>query len=171
VFAALSGAPYHAAVPVRSRVATLAGVLAAAIAASSPGAETRPPAKPAEVMVRVAPEAAAPGEHLRVRLDLAPIPGVKINRYPKVQLLVPGVAGLVAEASAAVGNDAPPPPDKTKTNYFDGFDGLEVDLALDPAASTGQHVVEGKLVFYYCMPASGFCAPHRAPIKIPLTVR
>jgi len=153
------------------RAATLAGTLVAAAAAAGPGAEPRPPAMPAEVTVRVAPVTAAPGERVRVRLDLAPIPGVKINRYPKVALRVAEVAGLVGEASVAVGNDAPPPPDKAGKNYFEGFDGLEVDLAVDPAARTGRHLVEGKLVYYYCMPASGFCAPHRTSIEIPVTVR
>lgn len=135
------------------------------------GTEVKPPAKPAEVAISVSPEGVAPGQSLRVRLDLQPIAGVKLNRYPKVKLQVPGHDGLVGAVEAAVGSDAPPPLDKMNTNYFEKFGGLELELHVDDRARPGQHKLDATLTYFYCMPASGFCAPHRAAITIPLTVR
>jgi hypothetical protein len=133
-------------------------------------ADPRPPAIPAEIAISTSPVTVEPGESVTVRLDLAPIKGVKINRYPKVKLRVPAEAGLVGESEAAVGNDKPPPADKMKSNYFDEFDGLELTLDVDPQARAGLHRLQGKLTYFYCVPASGFCAPHRTPVEIALTV-
>jgi hypothetical protein len=156
----------------RSRI-VLASFVAAALTTGSmaAAASPKPPAKPAHIKISVSPEPVAPGQAVRVHLDLAPIEGVKLNRYPKVKLEVAGLEGLIGEGEAAVGNDSPPPPDKMKTNYFDGFDGLDLDLTVDDGARSGRHQIEGKLTYYYCMPASGFCAPKRVPVTIPLDVR
>jgi len=156
----------------RFRVALASFVAAALVAGSVVAAGSpKPPAKPAHIKISVTPESVEPGQIARVHLDLAPIEGIKLNRYPKVKLQVAGLEGLVGEGEAAVGNDSPPPPDKMKTNYFDAFDGLDLDLTVDDGARSGRHEVEGKLTYYYCMPASGFCAPKRVPVKIPLVVR
>lgn len=143
----------------------------AACSAAGAWAEVKPPAVPAKIAVSVKPESVSPGTAFRVRIDLSPIHGVKINRYPKAKLDVAAQQGLVGHAEAAVGNDAPPPPDKMKDNYFDAFDGLELELVLDEHAAAGSHELEGKLTYFYCMPESGFCAPHRVPLKIPFVVR
>lgn len=149
----------------------LAAALLLAIASTGPLAGAKPPAKPAEIKFTVSPQSAAPGEPVTVHLELRPIEGVKLNRYPKVKLQVPAQEGLVAAAEAAVGNNAPPPADKMNTNYFEQFEGLDIELTLDGAATAGRHEIDGKLVYFYCMPASGFCAPHRTAVKIPLSVR
>jgi hypothetical protein len=133
-------------------------------------ADPRPPAVPAKIAISTSPVTVKAGESVTVRLDLAPIEGVKINRYPKVKLQVAAEAGLVGESEGAVGNDKPPPADKMKLNYFDEFDGLELTLNVDPQAKAGLHRLQGKLTYFYCVPASGFCAPHRTPVEIALTV-
>jgi hypothetical protein len=151
----------------------LASLVAAALAAGSVTAADgpKPPAKPADITISVSPSSVEPGQVATVHLDLAPIEGVKLNRYPKVKLQVAGLEGLIGDGEATVGNDSPPPLDKMKTNYFDAFDGLDLDLTVDGAARSGRHEVEGKLTYFYCMPASGFCAPKRVSVKIPLDVR
>ncbi len=154
----------------RDRIVVAALVLLPALAGTS-RAEVKPPAKPAEVRISVSPEGVAPGQPLRVRLDLQPIAGVKLNRYPKVKLQVAEQDGLVGAVEAAVGNDTPPPVEKMNANYFDKFDGLELELQVDRHAQPGPHELDATLTYFYCMPASGFCAPHRAAITIPLTVR
>ena len=134
-------------------------------------AEVRPPAVPAKIAISVDPVAATPGSPVQVKLDLQPITGVKINRYPQVKLEVPGKEGVVAAGKAAAGSATPPPVEKMSTNYFEQFDGLELELAVDESAPAGRHQVEGKLTYFYCMPANGFCAPHRVPVKIPIEIR
>ena len=152
----------------RGSVAVLAVLCGSwAFAAPAPG----PGDQPATIRIAVAPEAVAPGGTARVTLTLEPVEGVKINRYPKVRFSVPARPGLVPAAETALGNDTPPPMDQTAGNYFDAIDPLTLELALDRGATHGTHEIEGQLVFYYCVAKSGFCAPKKTPVKIPLTVR
>jgi hypothetical protein len=150
------------------RLGVLGGFLA--VAASAAAAGVTPPAKPAEVAVSVSPVPVAPGAEAHVTVRVTPIDGVKINRYPQIKLSVPGEAGLVHAAQAAVGRSAPPSPEELKTNYFEGVDPVELVLALDPGARTGRHEIPASLTYFYCLPASGFCAPKRVEVTIPLTV-
>jgi len=131
----------------------------------------KPPAKPADIDISVAPGSVKPGGTAEVTLMLDPIEGVKINRYPKIKLQVPGQDGLVLQSEAAVGNDAPPPPGKSKANYFDVLDPVVLSLKLDESAEKGEHEIDAKLTYFVCVPASGFCAPKRVAVKIPVDVK
>jgi hypothetical protein len=145
-------------------------VIGLAVALSAAVAGITPPAVPAEVAVTVHPDQVAPGGRVRVTVQLTPIEGVKINRYPQIKLAVAERAGLVGEAQATVGSTVPPPPDKLKSNYFERVDPLELELSLAPGAPAGRQELPAALSYFYCLPASGFCAPKRLEIKIPLTI-
>ncbi len=149
----------------------LAVVLALSVAADGQAAPPKPPAKPADIEISVAPEAAPAGGEARVSLQLTPIEGVKINRYPKIKLKVPAHDGLVAEAEAAVGNAKPPPPDKLDKNYFEEVEPVELLLKLDAAAPRGKHEIKARLSYAYCVIKSGYCAPVRVPVTIPVQIR
>jgi hypothetical protein len=138
-----------------------------------PRAEATPraPKEPAKIDVTVQPRTAAPGSEVRVRLQLAPVPGVKINRYPKIRLTVPAQEGLVGAAEAETGSDTPPPPDRLDTNYYRTVDPVEVTLKLDSAAAPGDHRVPASVRYFYCVTASGFCAPAKVAVEIPLSIR
>jgi hypothetical protein len=130
-----------------------------------------PPAEPAKIEISVAPESVSPGGRAEATLRLAPIDGVVINRYPKITLKVAEREGFVRQAETAVGNDTPPPPDdKSGSNYFDKVDPVRLTLNLDKAIEPGAHEIEGKLKYYYCVKKSGFCAPKRLTVKIPVKV-
>lgn len=146
-------------------------LLLGAVVADAQAAPPKPPAKPADIAITVAPQALAAGGQARVSLQLTPIKGVKINRYPKIKLSVPAKNGLVAGAEAAVGNPLPPPPDKMDQNYFDVVEPVELLLDLDAAAPAGKHRIEGRLSYAYCVIKSGYCAPVRVPVTIPLQIR
>jgi hypothetical protein len=78
----------------------------------------------------------------------------------------------VAAAEASVGNAGPPSADNLEANYFKGeTDPLSVTLRLDPAARRGAHEIAGKLSYFYCVAASGYCAPAKVDVTIPVTVR
>ena len=139
------------------------------LAAASP--LKAPPKEPARVEVSVSPEAARPGGEARVTVLLHPADGIKINKYPKIKLKVPGQDGVVRPGEAAVGNAEPPPPDRIEGNYFKTVDPVELTLWVDPKAPAGQHLVPGQLSYFYCVAASGFCAPAKVPLTIPLTIR
>lgn len=134
-------------------------------------APPKPPAEPAKISVSVAPRALSGGDVARVAIRLVPKEGVKINRYPQIKIEVPEREGLSPAATAAIGDKKPPPPDKMETNYYETVDPLEFDLSIRDGAPAGKHAVEGQLTYFYCVIASGFCAPARVPVSIPIEVR
>jgi hypothetical protein len=144
-------------------------VVAGAVIAASAGPKA--PAKPARIDVSVSPKKVAPGGQAQVTLQLVPAQGIKIPRYPKMKLTVPAQEGLVQAAEAAVGNDSPPPPDQVALNYYKKVEPLELDLRLDPGASSGKHEISAKFRYFYCQAATGMCVPARTEIKIPVIVK
>ena len=146
--------------------------LPSAAAAASP--DVRPPATetPVAVAVSVSPDTVASGAETTVTVRLEPRPGIKLNKYPKIKLQVPAVPGLVGAAEQSMGNAAPPPADQLDANYFHGrVDPLTLALRLDGKAAKGRHEVHAKLSYFYCVAASGFCAPAKTDVTIPVTVR
>jgi hypothetical protein len=154
-----------------SRALRFGWVAAVLLVSSGLAGAGGPPRKPARVDVAVAPASLAAGATATVTVKVVPAEGVKINRYPKIQLKVPEVASVVAAAEASIGNAAPPPADDMTSNYFKEPEPLRLDLQLSPVASRGSHEVRGELKYFYCVAASGFCAPAKTEIKIPLKVR
>jgi len=126
---------------------------------------------PVDLKISVQPATAAAGASVQVKVELIPKSGFKLNRYPKISLKVPAVEGAVAAAAVTVGNDSPPPLDKQDKNYFKIVDPLILNLELDESVSTGDHTILGKLKYFYCVAASGYCSMMRTEIRIPLTVR
>jgi len=130
------------------------------------------PDSPVKVDVAVSPEAVGAGSDASVVVKISPKPGIKMNKYPKIKLKIPAVAGLTEGAEQSLGNAAPPPPDQMETNYFHGgVDPLKVTLRVDPQAGKGRHDVHAQLSYFYCVAASGYCAPAKAELTIPVTVR
>ena len=130
-----------------------------------------PPKKPATVNVAVATEGVAPGEPAELVFTVVPAEGVKINRYPKIKVRVEAVDGLVGEAATEYGNAKPPPANDMESNYFKKPEPIVVDLQLSPSAATGEHQLRGEVKYYYCVSASGYCAPAKAEVTIPLEIR
>jgi hypothetical protein len=126
---------------------------------------------PVDLKVTVQSVAVSPGSAVQVKVELTPKSGYKLNRYPKISLKVPAVDGTVAAASVTVGNDAPPPLDKQDKNYFKVVDPLILDLELDESMSPGNHTILGKLKYFYCVAASGYCSMMRTEVLIPVTVK
>lgn len=105
-------------------------------------------------------------------ITLRPNAGIKLNKYPKIKVQVPASSGLVDAAEGAIGNAAPPPPDHLDANYYKGsVDPLVVTLHVDKSATSGTHEVPAKLTYFYCVAASGYCAPAKVDVALPVTVR
>jgi hypothetical protein len=100
-----------------------------------------------------------------------PNAGIKINKYPKIKLAVAEQPGLVAPAEGTVGAAAPPPPEDLESNYFKTVDPVSLSLKLDAKAAPGRHEIPARLTYFYCVAASGYCAPARVNVKIPVEVR
>lgn len=150
---------------------TILGLAAFTRAGAGTGSAIKPPADPARIEIQVAPST-APGQEQVVTVRLAPAEGVQINRYPKMRLKLDPQKGLTSRAEIAVGSDAPPPPDRIDQNYYDKIvDPIQLPLRLDPAAGKGPFELQGQLTYYYCVKASGFCAPKKVPVTIPISAR
>ena len=144
-------------------------VVSAALAGIPGGG--KPAGDPAKLVVTVRPTAATPGEAVEVVVQVEPNPGIKVNRYPKMKLQVPATPGLVGEAEVSVGSSEMPPEEHPEANYYKTVDPVTLKVAVDPKAPKGTHKVAAKFTYYYCVAASGYCAPERASLTIPLQVR
>lgn len=152
---------------------TLPILLALSLLAPAAVAADGPPEVPAELDVAVAAEGVSPGAAVDVDVVLTPKPGIKINRYPNVTVKVPGVDGLVAASEGKAGSDRPPTPEDMEAgrNYFETVDPVRLSIAVDPGASVGRHEVEADVRYFYCVTESGFCAPKKTKVRIPIEVR
>ena len=74
-------------------------------------------------------------------------------------------------AEGVLGTNEAPPADKMDTNYFKTIDPVTLTLPVAGDAPAGKHEIPAKLIYYYCVAASGYCAPARVQLKIPVTVR
>jgi len=142
---------------------TLPGVFA--------GSDPKIPKEPARLDLRVAPSTVSPGSEVTVTLRIKAKSGININQYPKISLKVAEVAGVTAAGLVTRGNDAPPPPERLKENYFKTIDPLVLKLTLDPKVKPGKHEIQAKLKYFYCVAASGFCAPFKTDLTISVTVK
>ena len=146
--------------------------LAISRATAAPSGGTAPSDMPIKATVAVSPAVVGAGSDATVTVKLDPKTGIKLNKYPKIKLLIPAVPGLVGAAEQSMGNPGPPPADQLDSNYFHGsIDPLTITLHLDAQAAKGQHDILAKLSYFYCVAASGYCAPAKTELKIPVTVR
>ena len=130
----------------------------------------RPPKNPAEWSID-GPKSIAAGETAEFTLTLKAKQGVKINQYPKIRWSVAADDALVAsESKVELGNDNPPPPDNMDANYFHAIDPLRLNISIAEGAAAGEQTVKTKLRYFYCVTESGFCAPARVTLEVPIRV-
>jgi hypothetical protein len=135
-------------------------------------AEASPADAPVKLVVSVDPRAVVAGGSASATIKLIPKAGIKLNKYPKIKLQIPAAAGLIDAVEGSMGNSAPPPADNLDANYYHGeVDPLTVTFHVDAAAVPGRHEIVAKLSYFYCVAASGYCAPAKVPVAIPVTVR
>ena len=46
-----------------------------------------------------------------------------------------------------------------------------LDLVLEADAEQGSHELTGELKYFYCVSASGFCAPKKVSVSVPIEIR
>jgi len=153
-----------------SVIAILMSALPATSAAPGPASVTSD--AQVKISVLVAPQPVGAGSDASVTVTLDPKTGIKMNKYPKIKLQIPAVPDLVGPAEQSIGNSAPPPADQLDANYFHGaVDPLSVTLHVDAKAAAGRHEIHAKVSYFYCVAASGYCAPAKAELTIPVTIR
>jgi len=104
------------------------------------------------------------GRKADVTVSFNVVNGYKINRDPKVSLAVTPVAGVTVEKKAIEASSLDP---KAKDEYFVDLPILKVGVT---AAKAGKYQLPGKLTYFFCSKADGFCSKQTVDVKIPLLV-
>lgn len=145
--------------------------LALPVAAGGGSDAIKPPAVPAS-WTTDAPAAAAPGDTVTLSLTLQPKPGIKVNRYPRISWGISRDDNPVADdVKAELGSETALPFDATDADrYFSSIDPIELAVRVDPNASRGDHTLKTKLKYFYCVSKSGFCAPKKVSVEIPIRI-
>jgi hypothetical protein len=138
----------------RTRSATASLCLAAALtsaAAAIPDVDVK-------IQVALAPGPVKAGSKSEAVVTLTPPSGIHINQYPPIRLTLENAPPVIFEHdSYKVGLDAmPDPPEK---NPFQTVDPIKVRFRVAPHAADAKVAVKGKVKFFYCVTASGYCAP------------
>jgi len=149
----------------------LTAMMLAAFVAPGVAADESPSPNPATIDVAVASQPVEPGATAQLTVRVVPAAGIKINRYPKIQVTVPEVDGLVGASAASLGNPKPPPVDNPESNYFKEPEPVQLELHVSADAPSGAQEIGAEIKYFYCVAASGYCAPARSQFKIPVSVK
>ena len=102
------------------------------------------------------------GQKANVTVAFDVLKQYKINRDPTITLVVTPVAG-VKLASTTI--EASPVDKKSKDEYYVDLPTLQVGVT---AAKAGKYEVPGKLTYFFCSKADGFCSKQTIDVKIPV---
>jgi hypothetical protein len=104
------------------------------------------------------------GRQGAVNVSFNVISGFMINREPTITLALQPVPGVKLEKTDL---EASPIDKKSKDEYYVDLPTLRVGVT---AAKAGKYEVPGKLTYFYCSKADGFCSKQTVDVKIPLQV-
>jgi len=111
-----------------------------------------------KIEVALAPGAVKAGSKSEAVVTLTPPSGIHVNQYPPIRLTLESAPPVIFEPdSYKLGLDAMP--DNPEKNPFKTIDPIKVRFRVAPHASDAKIAVKGKLKFFYCVAASGYCAP------------
>ncbi|MBP7149758.1 MAG: hypothetical protein KBD01_19705 [Acidobacteria bacterium] len=150
----------------------LTGLALAAALAQQPLAADPVPSKTKAPRVEVklelsqAPDPIPVGREATVKIAVTPPRGIALNQYPGITLKLDRSDALrTASNEAFVGTHEPiEDPDKFAFRRID-------PLVLKVTPTRAGAELSGMLTFFYCVKASGFCAPGKQEVRLPLRVR
>jgi hypothetical protein len=104
------------------------------------------------------------GKRAEVIVSFTAVKGYVVDRMLPFTLKLTEVPGVALEKTevAASGKDQ-----KAKDNYYVDLPTLKVGMT---AAKAGKYEVPGKLKYFFCNKADGFCSTQTVDVKIPLQV-
>ena len=145
----------------------LAGAVFAAVLAQQGLAAAPEKAKLPQVAVKLdlshVPDPIPVGREATVKIAVTPPPGIALNRYPGITLKLDRSESLRTISNEAFVGSRDPIEDP------DAFAFRRIDplvLKLTPTRAGAQ--LSGTLTFFYCVKASGFCAPGKQTVQLPL---
>jgi hypothetical protein len=133
-------------------------IAAACLAASLTALAAAVPDVDLKIDIALAPGAVKAGSKSEAVVTLTPPSGIHVNQYPPIRLTLESAPPVIFEPdSYKLGLDAMP--DNPEKNPFKTIDPIKVRFRVAPHASDAKIAVKGKLKFFYCVAASGYCAP------------
>jgi hypothetical protein len=106
-----------------------------------------------------------PGQHGEVTVSFNLLKGYAINHTPPISLKLNSVSGLMLAKT----DFATPSEDrKSKDEYYVDLPSIKVPVA---ASKAGNYELPGKLTYYFCSKADGFCSRQVLDVKIPVVVQ
>lgn len=119
-----------------------------------------------KLTVTQSPDPGKPGAAVKISVAVEPPEGIKLNQYPGITLKVTPPAGLTLDSNEAFVGTKKPIDDPEQF----GFKHIDPLVLQGKVGGGGTKTLEGTLSFFYCVKASGYCAPGKMPVKIPVKV-
>jgi len=104
------------------------------------------------------------GKRAEVIVSFTAIKGYVVDRELPFTLKLTETPGVTLEKSEVAASGKDP---KSKDNYYVDLPTLKVGVT---AAKAGKYEVPGKLKYFFCNKADGFCSTQTVDVKIPLQV-
>jgi hypothetical protein len=105
------------------------------------------------------------GRTAEVTVSFDVLDGYAINHTPPMTLKLNTVSGLKLTKSDFT---TPSPDRRSKDEYYVDMPVLKVPVV---ASKAGSYEIPGKLTYFFCSKADGFCSRQILDVKIPLTVQ
>jgi hypothetical protein len=102
------------------------------------------------------------GSRSEVVVSFKVISGYVINRTPEFTLSLDAVPGVKLEKTEFKSDPHDP---LSKDEYYVNLPTLKVPVT---AARAGKYEIPGKLVYFFCSKADGYCAKQTIDVKVPL---
>lgn len=150
----------------RTLIALLTVIAAVCAPQAAPYGKTKKKTPVMGIEIQHTPSALKAGAKAELRVVVEPPAGIRLNRYPGITLEIGKARGVKLTSSKAFVGVTEPIADISKFG-FETIDPLVLELV---PQKRGHLVLEGTLKFFYCVKKSGYCAPGKQKIKIPLDV-
>jgi hypothetical protein len=111
------------------------------------------------------PAPLAAGKKGEVAVSFSLMKGYAINRTPPMTLKLTSIDGVKLAKSEFTSPSIDP---KSKDEYYVDLPSFKVPVT---AGKAGRYEVPGKLVYFFCSKADGYCARNVLDVKVPVTVQ
>jgi len=105
------------------------------------------------------------GQKTDLTVSFKVTPGYLINHTPPISLKLTSIAGIKLEKTELTSPSKDP---KSKDEYYVDLPTLKVSVS---AAKSGKYEIPGKLTYFFCSKADGFCSKQDFDVRIPLLVQ
>jgi hypothetical protein len=102
------------------------------------------------------------GNRSEVIVSFNVINGYLINRNPEITLSLDSVPGVKLQKTEFKSDPNDP---KSRDEYYVNLPTLRVPVTV---AKAGKYEIPGKLVYFFCSKADGYCAKQTIDVKVPL---